>query len=94
MNAAALNKFILKSKFKLEDQRLLMQLFQKDMYATSVDVTSAYHHVPVAEWAQPYLCFNHNSKTYCYRAIPFGISTAPRTFTLLMWQCIKAVRHR
>jgi hypothetical protein len=64
VNAAALNKFILKTKFKLEDQRLLMQLIQRDMYATSVDVTSAYHHVPVAEWAQPYLWFNYNSKTY------------------------------
>jgi hypothetical protein len=93
-NAAALNKFILKAKFKLEDQRLLMQLLQKDMYTTSVDVTSAYHHVPVAEWAQPYLCFNYNSKTYCYRAMPFGISTAARTFTLLMRQRIKAVRQR
>jgi hypothetical protein len=92
MNAAALNKFILKTKFKLEDQRLLMQLLQKDMYATSVDVTSGYHHVPVEKWAQPYLCFNYNSKTYCCRAMPFGVSTAPRTFTLLMRQCIKAVR--
>jgi hypothetical protein len=54
------------------------------MNATIVDVTSAYHHVPVAEWAQPYFCFNYNSKTYCYGAMAFGISTAPRTFTLLM----------
>jgi hypothetical protein len=71
-----------------------MQQLQKDIYATSMDVTSAYHHVPVAEWAQPYLCFNYNSKTYCYRAMPFGISTAPRTFTLLMRQCIRAMRQR
>jgi hypothetical protein len=49
MNVAALNKFILKTKFKLEDQRLLIQLLQKDVYAASMDVTSAYHHVPVAE---------------------------------------------
>jgi hypothetical protein len=71
-----------------------MQLLQKGMYATSADVTPAYHHVLVAEWAQPYLCFNYNSKTYCYRAMPLGISTAPRTFTILMRQCIKAVKQR
>jgi hypothetical protein len=94
MNAAALNKFILKTKFNLEDQRLLMQLLRKDMYATSVDVTSAYHHVSVAEWAQPYLCFNYNNVTYYHRAMPFGISTAPRTLTLSMRQCIKAMRQR
>jgi hypothetical protein len=63
------------------------------MFATSVDVTFAYHPVPVATEEQPYLCFNYNSKIYCYRAMPLGTSTAPRTFTLLMRQCIKAVRH-
>jgi hypothetical protein len=46
------------------------------------------------EEAQPYLCFNYNSKTYYYQAMPSGISTAPRTFTLLMRQRIKAVRQR
>jgi hypothetical protein len=94
MNATVLNRYILKTKFKLENQRLLMQLLQKNMYARSVDVTSAYLHVPVATEAQPYLCFNYDSKTYCYRAMPFGLSTATRTFTLLMRQCIKAVRQR
>jgi hypothetical protein len=93
MNAATLNKYILKMKFKMEDQRLLMQLLQRNMFATGVDITSAYHHVPVASWAQPYLCFNYDSKTYCYRAMPFGLSTAPRTFTPPMRQCIKTVRQ-
>ena len=64
------------------------------MFATSVDITSAYHHVLAASWAQPYLCFNYDNKTYCYRAMPFGLSTAPRTFALLMRQFIKAVRQR
>jgi hypothetical protein len=94
LNAAALNKYILKTKFKLEDQRLLMQLLQRNMFATSVDITSAYHHVPLASWAQPFLYFNYDSKTYCFQAIPFSLSTAPHTFTLLMQQCIKAVRQR
>jgi hypothetical protein len=76
----------------MEDQRLLMQLLQKGMYATNVDVAPAYQHGTVAGWAQPYLCFDYNSKTHCYLAMPFGISTATRTFTLLMRQCIKAVR--
>jgi hypothetical protein len=61
-----------------------MQLLQKNMFATSVVVTSAYHHEQVAMEAQPYLHFNYDNKTYCYRAMPFGLSTAPRTFTLLM----------
>jgi hypothetical protein len=58
MNASAFNKHMLKIKFKLEDQRLLMQLLQRNMFATSVDITS------VASWVQPYLCFNYDSKTY------------------------------
>jgi hypothetical protein len=66
MNCAAFNKHVLKIRFKLEDQRLLMQLLQRNMFATSIDITAAYHHVPVASWAQPYLCFNYNNESYCY----------------------------
>ena len=94
VNAAGLNKFIRKTKFKLEDQYLLIHLLLKNHFATSLDISSAYHHVPVAPWAQPYLCFNYDGQTYCYTAMPFGLNTAPRTFTLLMRQCIKAVRER
>jgi hypothetical protein len=94
MNAAALNMYIRKRKFKLEDQYLLIHLLRKGLFATSLDISSAYHHVPVAPWAQPYLSFNYNNRTYCYTAIPFGINTVTRTFTLLMRQCIKAIRER
>jgi hypothetical protein len=62
MNGTVFNKYILKTKFKLEDQRLLLQLLQRNMFATSVDITSAYHHVPVASWAQLYLCFNYDKQ--------------------------------
>jgi hypothetical protein len=72
MNAAGLNVYIRKRKFKLEDQYLLVHLLQKGLFATSLDISSAYHHVPVAPWAQPYLCFNYGNRTYCYTAMPFG----------------------
>jgi hypothetical protein len=64
------------------------------MFATSIDITSAHYHLPVASWAQPYLCSNYDGKTYCYRAMPLGLSTAPCTFTLVMRQCIKAIGQR
>jgi ribonuclease HI len=67
---------------------------RKGLFATSLDISSAYHHVPVAPRAQPYLSFNYNKHMYSYTAMPFGINTAPRTFTLLMRQCIKAIRER
>jgi hypothetical protein len=39
MNAAALNRYIMKTKFKLENQRLLIQLLQKNMFATSLEIS-------------------------------------------------------
>ena len=88
------NFFLFKRHFKMEDHRLLQQLLRRGWWATSLDISSAYHHVPVWLAAAPYLCFSNNGQIYAYVAMPFGISTAPRTFTMLMRLCIEAIRQR
>ena len=36
---------------------------------------------------------SHNSKLFVYTAMPFGICTAPYTFTVMTRLCIKEIRQ-
>jgi ribonuclease HI len=93
-DCSQLNIFLRKIKFKMEDNRVLQFLLPQGAYATSKDISKAYLHIHVQEQDQPFLCFSHDNETFCYTSMPFGLSTAPRTFTLLMRKCIQAIRQR
>ena len=47
----------------------------------SIDLTDAYFHVPIHIKFQKYLCFHVQGRAYQFRALPFGIATAPLEFT-------------
>jgi ribonuclease HI len=94
VDCSALNVFLRKRKFKMEDHRVVQKNLIKMMWATKTDISNAYLQVPVDPEATPFLCFNYDGQTWTYTAMPFGLSTAPRTFTLLMRACIKAIREK
>jgi ribonuclease HI len=94
LDCRLLNKYIKKVKFQMEDIRTVVQLLEQDQWTVSVDITKAYSHVSVSPEMQPYLTFQYDTNYYQYRAMPFGVSSAPRIFTRIMKQTIKAVRER
>jgi selenocysteine lyase/cysteine desulfurase len=49
-------------------------------YATSLDISQAFHHIPVNPSMITYLCFAFDGHSYAYQGMPFGVSTAPRQF--------------
>ena len=53
-------------------------------FTTSIDLADAYLHIPVAEAFQPYLRIAVEDQVWQFRAIPFGLNIAPRTFTALL----------
>jgi hypothetical protein len=63
-------------------------------WGTSIDIHSAFNHVPVQEALQPYLAFEFQGETYTYKGMPFGIKHAPRVFTHLMRRVTMAIRER
>ena len=47
----------------------------------SIDLTDPYFHVPIHQKFQKYLRFHVQGQAYQFRALPFGIATAPLEFT-------------
>jgi ribonuclease HI len=94
MDCSALNEEIQDVHFKMEGADTVCALIQEGDWATSMDIKSAFNHIPVNPDLQPYLAFQFQGKTYTYVGMPFGIKHAPRVFTLLMRKVMAAIREQ
>ena len=81
INLRELNQLLLIPRFKMESPASLMRTLKQGEWATSIDLSDAYLHVPMRESFQHLLRFVVNGKVYQYRSLPFGLSTAPLVFT-------------
>jgi len=93
-----LNGYLLKEKFKYEDLRLAMLMFQKGDYLFSFDLKSGYHHVDIHKSHWEYLGFawdkGKGKKYFCFKVLPFGLATACYVFTKLLRPVIKHWRSQ
>ena len=80
LNLKPLNQYIVPQKFKMETLALILNSVAGG-WATSIDLKDAYLHVPVRQDDQSFLCFKYDRILYRFKAMPFGLSTAPRIFT-------------
>jgi ribonuclease HI len=94
LDCRELNAHIKDTYFKMEGPGTIRDLIQPGDWATSLDIQSAFNHIPVSRELQPYLAFQYGERTFTYQAMPFGIKHAPRVFTLLMRQAAAAIRER
>ena len=49
---------------------------------TSIDFKDAYFHVPIHSQSRKYMRFHIQGQSYQFKALPFGLSTAPMEFTV------------
>ena len=70
-------------KFKMETPETIRTFLQQGEWVTSVDFKDAYFHIPIQEQSRKYLRFHVQGRTYQFKALPFGLSTAPMEFTVL-----------
>ena len=93
INLRYLNQFLWKDKFKYEDIRIAMLMFQKDDYMFSFDLKSGYHHVEIYEPHRRYLGFQWFSEGrvqfFVFTVLPFGLATACYAFTKLLRPLVK-----
>ena len=80
LNLRYLNQFLWTDKFKYEDLRVAMLMFQKGDFVFSFDLKSGYHHVDIYKPHRKYLGFSWVIKGviqfYLFTVLPFGLSTA------------------
>ena len=83
LDLSKLNLFLKVEKFKMETPETIRTSLQQGEWVTSVDFKNAYFHIPVQEQSRKYLRFHVQGRTYQFKALPFGLSTAPMEFTVL-----------
>ena len=80
----ALNQFITCRTFRMETPQSIRTQLQQGEWTTSIDLADAYLHVPIDPAFQHFLRIAVEDKVWQFRAMPFGLNIAPRTFTHLL----------
>ena len=84
LDLSALNKFLSVKTFKMETPETIRISLQQGEWVTSLDFSDAYFHIPVHVQSRKYLRFHFQNQSYQFRALPFGLSTAPMEFTCVV----------
>jgi hypothetical protein len=84
LDLSSLNKFVRKIKFKMETVSSIRKAIRPGDWATSVDLTDAYFHVLIHPRCRRWLRFVWKGVVYQFRALPFGLTSAPFIFTKMV----------
>jgi len=71
-------------RMRLPGVRLARQVLPRGCWFVRLDLTSAYHHVAMHRSARRLLAFSAFGRRWRFKAMPFGLSTAPAFFTRLL----------
>ena len=94
VNMRHVNKFLLKRRYKYEDMRVAMMLFEQGELMFTFDLKSGYHHVEIAAQHYKYLGLEWNNRFYVFTVLPFGLAAAPYVFTKLLRPLVRLWRNR
>ena len=94
LDLSNLNPFLKVESFKMETPETIRTSLQQGEWVTSIDFTDAYFHVPIQEQSRKYLRFRVQGQTYQFKALPFGLSTAPLEFTVIAKEVKLMAMHR
>ena len=89
-----LNKFLKPKPFKMETAQSVRRAMKKGMWVFSIDLKDAYFHIPIHPASRKYLRICLDQEVYQFRALPFGISSAPWLFTKIFKQIAVILRER
>ena len=81
LDLSKLNLFLDTNTFKMETPETIRLSLQQGEWVTSLDFSDAYFHIPIVQRSRKYLKFHLNTVSYQFRALPFGLATAPLEFT-------------
>ena len=83
LDLSTLNQFLRTESFKMETPETIRTSLQIGEWVTSVDFKDAYFHIPIQSQSRKYMRFQIQNKSYQFKALPFGLSTAPMEFTVV-----------
>ena len=65
------------------DPETIRTSLQSGEWVTSIDFKDAYFHIPIHSQSRKYMRFHLQGRSYQFKALPFGLSTAPMEFTVV-----------
>ena len=81
IDLSPLNEFVRQTPFRMEVPASVLLAVRKDYFLASIDLKDAYFQIPVHPFSRKLLCFLSNGTVYQFKALCFGLSTAPQVFT-------------
>ena len=84
LDVSSLNKHVDLTPFSMESPRTVMGAIRHLDWMFTIDMKDAYFHVPIHQDSQRYLRFVFEGRTYQFKALCFGLSTAPQVFTRVL----------
>ena len=69
--------------FLMETPETIRTSLQTGEWVTSIDFKDAYFHIPIHSQSRKYMHFHLQGRSYQFKALPFGLSTAPMEFTVV-----------
>ena len=81
IDLSVLNSYLYVPTFKMETAEIIRNSLTKGEWVVSIDLKDAYFHVPIHPDSQHLLRFHVDKRTYQFKALPFGLATAPLEFT-------------
>lgn len=72
-----LNQHISPPHFVNEDIDTVTELIKPGDKLVTIDIRSCFHHVPIAEDCQQYVCFKWGASYYKWKVLPFGLNCSP-----------------
>ena len=94
LDLSKLNLFLKAEKFKMETPETIRTSLQQGEWVNSIDFKDAYFHIPIQEQSRKYLRFHVQGQTYQFKALPFGLSTAPLEFTVVAKEVKLMATHK
>ena len=94
INLSGLNHYIKKKTFRMATLKDVSQTLRQGDWASTIDLKDAYLHDPIPKEHRRFLRFCWGGKEYQFRRLPFGLSSAPRTFTRLTLPLITLCRAK
>ncbi|KAM9945027.1 hypothetical protein ACTFIT_003277 [Dictyostelium discoideum] len=87
-----LNSHINNQSFKMEGIKNLPSMVKQGYYMVKLDIKKAYLHVLVDPQYRDLFRFVWKGSHYRWKTMPFGLSTAPRIFTMLLRPVLRMLR--
>ena len=84
-----LNRHIFCPTFKMMDATKLRNSIPKGAWFTSIDLSDAFHHIPIHPRFQKFLAFSHLNQLYFFQGMPFGLNLGPLIFTKIITEVLK-----